>query len=287
MAEERRQDKSKSQYRDNLIRKLFRDEERAIELCNAITGSSYSVNTNITLCDLDNSLTKRFNDLAFAIDDQLLLMIEHQSVISPNMPLRLLSYVTEVLYTWFVQVKELYKKKLHQIPNPKLYVLYNGDEPLKLNQLKLSDAFYIQGEEASLELTVEIIDVNYQSGHEVLQRSESLQGYAYLIDQIRAHMKAGYSRDEAIGISIELCIMEGVLSEFLKIHYEEVAKMLNFQYDQEVEYQAIREEEREEGYEAGASEKAIEMAGNSLKAGLSTELVAELTGLSLEKVTSL
>lgn len=283
----RKQDKSKPQYRDNLMRKLFKDEGRAIELCNAITGSNYPLDTKVALCDLDNSLTKRYNDLAFAIEDQLLLMIEHQSVISPNMPLRLLSYVTEILYIWFVQVKELYKKKLYQIPTPKLYVLYNGDEPLKIKQLKLSDAFYIQGEETSLELIVEVIDVNYQSQDEVLQKSESLQGYAYLVDQIRMHMKEGYSRDEAIGMSIDLCIQENVLSEFLKQHYEEVGKMLYFQYDQETEHQAIREEERAEGRQEGQREEKMEMARKLLGAGVSKGIIANTSGLPFEIIEAL
>jgi len=287
--------KSEVQYRDTLIRKLFEDKERAIELCNAITGSNFPRDTKVILCDLDNSLTRRYNDLAFAIDDQLLFMIEHQSTISPNLPLRFLSYVTDILYAWFVQVKELYKKKLYQIPVPKLYVLYNGDKPLQETQLKLSDAFYFHDEEASLELVVEVIDVNYQSGHEILEKCDSLKGYSYLIDQIRIHMACGYSRDEAIGMCIDLCIEEGVLSDFLKQHYQEVARMINFQYDQELEYQAIREEERAEGWQEGHQEgqkegerqKAIEMAKKLLSDRMSFEMIEKYTGLPLELIKTL
>ena len=123
--------KSDIKYRNTLIRALFQDEKRAIELCNAVTGSDYPEGTKVELCDLDNSLVWRYNDLAFAIDDQLLFMIEHQSSISPNLPLRFLSYVTDILYSWFVKVDELYGKKLYQIPIPKCYVLYNGVEQLK------------------------------------------------------------------------------------------------------------------------------------------------------------
>jgi len=59
--------------------------------------------------------------------------------------------------------------------------------------------------------------------------------------------------------------------------------MINFQYDQDVEYQAIREEERAEG----ERKKAIEMAKKSLSAGLDLELIVELTGLPLELIETL
>jgi len=33
--------KSSTQYRDNILRKLCQDESRAIEFCNAVTGLNY------------------------------------------------------------------------------------------------------------------------------------------------------------------------------------------------------------------------------------------------------
>jgi len=91
--------KSKTQYRDNIIRKLCKDESRAVELCNAITGSNYSEDAKVNLYNLEDSLYWRFNDVAIAIEDELLVMIEHSTIVSPNMPLRLLSYATDIIYT--------------------------------------------------------------------------------------------------------------------------------------------------------------------------------------------
>ena len=283
--------KSDTKYSDTFIRALFQDKKRAIELCNAVTGSNYAIHTEVMLCNLDHTLLKRYNDLAFAIDDQLLFMVEHQSTISPNLPLRFLSYLTDILYSWFVKVDELYGKKLCQIPTPKLYVLYNGMEPLKEKTLKLSDAFHIKEDEPCLELEVEVIDVNYASGHEVLQRSESLKGYAYLIDQIRIYMGQGLVRDTAISMAIDRCIEQNVLSEFLQEHYLEVAKMLSWEYDQEAEFRIIRREAKEEGIEQGIEEgaeiKAIEIARSLLKSGMTVNEVSKHSNLSVEIVKSL
>jgi len=86
--------KSKSQYRDHILRKLCREESRFIEVCNAVTGSNYSADAKSKLYNLEDSLVSRFNDIAIEVDDELLVMIEHSTTISANMPLRMLDYVT-------------------------------------------------------------------------------------------------------------------------------------------------------------------------------------------------
>ena len=283
-------EKSAVQYRDTLIRTLFKEKERAVELCNAVTESNYSEDVEVQLCDLDSSLLLRYNDLAFAIDGKLLFMVEHQSAISPNLPVRFLSYITDILYMWFVETDKLYGTTLHKIPAPKCYVLYNGIEPLKADVLKLSDAFYINDGKTSLELEVTIIDVNYCNENEVLAKSDSLKGYAYLIDQIRLNKAKGYNQDQAISIAIDLCITENILSDFLKENYQEVAKMLNLQYDQEAEHRAIRQEGVDEGIEqerAKAEAEKIRIVKNFLSMGLSVEDIAKGTGVPIGIIESL
>ena len=49
------------------------------------------------MCDMENALLRRYNDLAFAVEKQLIVMCEHQSTINPNMPLRFLPYITDTL----------------------------------------------------------------------------------------------------------------------------------------------------------------------------------------------
>lgn len=275
--------KSSRNYRDTILRKLCQDETEAIALCNAITGSNYSADSKVLLCDLDSSLMWRYNDIAIAVENELLCMFEHQSSISTNLPLRFLSYVADILYSWFVQTEKLYSSKLYKIPTPKFYVLYNGEQPLKETTLKLSTAFEVEGGENSLELVVHIIDVNYNSENEILKKSPLLRGYSYLIEQIRIYKKQGFTRDQAIGLGIKHCIEQDVLRAFLKMHYEEVAKMLNFQYDQEAEHRVLREEAKEEGFEEGRQETAR----NFLRMGLSLQQVTEGTGLELSTVEKL
>jgi len=92
------------------------------------------------------------------------------------------------------------------------------------------------------ELIVKVININYRSGSEVLRKSPTLDGYAYLISRIRKHTDAGVSRDEAIKMAVRHCISKDILAEFLRENFEEVCGMLAWEctYDEELD---IREEE--------------------------------------------
>ena len=238
--------KSNPKYKDSLFRVLFGQKERAIELCNAVAGTSYTKDTPVTICDTGNSLLKRYNDLAFAFDDQLIIMIEHQSTLNLNMPLRFLFYIPDILFMLFVDMSRIYGKKILKIPAPQFYVLYNGEETLKQETLRLSDTFKVSPTGPSMELMVKIVDVNHDSGSEILSKSGYLEGYAYLIASIRGLMETGLTRDAAIKGAIRKCIDEGILVDFLKENFEEVSNMLMWEYDQAAEYRIIREENWEE-----------------------------------------
>jgi len=95
-----------------------------------------------------------------------------------------------------------------------------------------------------------------------------LDGYAYLISQIRKHTDNGISRDEAIKRAVNHCIDKGILSDFLKENFEEVCDMLAWEctYDEELE---IREEE-------GVFKSAILL----IKSGMGFEDVATRLKLS-------
>ena len=272
--------KSTHKYKDTLFRTLFSEKSRAIELCNAVAGTNYGKDAAVTIHDMENALLRRYNDLIAAFEDQLIAMFEHQSTINPNMPLRFLPNITDALYSWYVDVEKIYKSTTLKIPTPQFYVLYNGEEKLKCDVLKLSDAFKIKPTGPSLELTVKVIDVNYESNHEVLHKSESLGGYAYLIAQIRNYESTGLKRDAAINKGIQKCIDEGILADFLSENLMEVAKMLSWEYCQETEFKVLREEGREEGREENKIETAIEM----FKEGFEIPIISKITQMPLEWV---
>ena len=72
---------------------------------------------------------------------QFILMIEHQSTINPNMPLRLLEYVTRI-YGNKVDSKTKFSNQLIPLAKPEFFVFYTGNQDLPPESyLYLSDAF--------------------------------------------------------------------------------------------------------------------------------------------------
>ena len=102
--------KSERKYKDTLFRKLFGDSKNFLELYNAVADEHYPDDTIVTPCP-SNDLLARFNDLAACIGNQLIVFFEHQSQISTNMPLRLLPYVHDILYSQIIDMNKLYKRK--------------------------------------------------------------------------------------------------------------------------------------------------------------------------------
>ncbi|MCL2819422.1 MAG: hypothetical protein FWD38_01100 [Oscillospiraceae bacterium] len=259
--------KSGREYKDTLFRTLFSDSKRFLELYNAVANEQLPDTTLVTTFE-SNEILAKYNDLAACIDNQLIIFFEHQSTLSANMPLRLLSYITDILYLHVLDRNKLYNTAQVKIPAPKFYILYNGKQKLTINKIKLSDAFLVQNVNPSMELIAEIININLGSGDNSLNRSLTLQGYAYLIEEIRKNQSNGMSRDIAIVTAIDLCINTGVLSDFLTEHYLEVSMMLNWEYDAEAEKRVLRESALEEGIQQGKQE-TIEQFNELLKEGLS------------------
>jgi hypothetical protein len=61
----------------------------------------------------------RVNDISFEIADKLVILLEHQSTINDNMPLRFLLYVAMV-YEKITAKDDLYRERRIPIPRPEL-----------------------------------------------------------------------------------------------------------------------------------------------------------------------
>ena len=68
------------------------------------------------------------NDLAFECNDVFYLMTENQASVSPNVPYRLLEYITAGLRSTVDSERLLYGSKRVYFPVPKLYMLQTGLE---------------------------------------------------------------------------------------------------------------------------------------------------------------
>ncbi|GHV96583.1 hypothetical protein AGMMS50293_29030 [Spirochaetia bacterium] len=288
------------EYKDSVFSLLFGDPAILRELYNAMEGVSLPPNEPITINTLEGALyMDRLNDLSFTVGKKLVVLIEQQSTINLNMPLRILMYIARV-YEKIVATKNIYAKGLIKIPLPELIVLYNGpDTDWDTQELKLSDAF----EDASalgvdmtmpspLELSATMFNINQGHNKAMLQKSETLNGYSAFVSKVREFEKGNNDLATAIKKAVEYCIDRNILKEFLESHSSEVINMLFAEWNQEeaLEYRFNEgigigmEKGIGIGIEKGRNEGRVESAKKFLAMGLEPEKIARGTGLSLETI---
>jgi DNA-binding CsgD family transcriptional regulator len=282
-------------YKNSLFSLLFGNPAALRELYEAIAGLTLPPDVPITVNTLEGVLyMTMLNDLSFEIGGRLVVLIEHQSTINPNMAVRLLMYIARV-YEKLTAGKNLYGRKGLVIPRPEFIVLYNGVEPYPdVETLRLSKAFAdacVLGipwrEQPALELTVKVYNINQGRNPGIIQRSRKLEGYSIFIAKARectAEIAGGRKplklsedeKDEAMKRAIDWCLAHDILKPFFETHGSEVRNMLFNEWKLEDALVVEREEGREEGRE--------EAVNNLLAFGMKPEQISLALKLPLETV---
>jgi hypothetical protein len=272
-------------YKDSLFIDLFSKPETLRELYNAIADTNYGEETPIEVNTLENVLVKgKTNDVSFIIGGKSVVLIEHQSSINENMPLRCLMYIGQI-YEKIVERRSAYNETLVKIPTPEFIVLYNGVKPYCANEtLKLSDAYIYTDESQNkfghLELTVRVANINPGYNDDLLQKSETLQGYSLFINRVRHNLSIGFSLSDALKESISWCINQGILATYLTQHRSEVENMLLTEFNIDVALE-VKEEETDAKWQAVVADKNAELADKDAElADKNTELADKNTELA-------
>jgi hypothetical protein len=283
------------EYKNSVFSLLFSDPDILRRLYGAIAGIGLPPGLPVIINTLTDVIFKnQINDLSFILDNRLVVLLEHQSTINPNMPLRLLLYIARV-YEKIMDMKKIYAGKLIAIPRPEFIVLYNGTAKCPDRwTLKLSDAFKElgallggAGRLPDLELVVQVYNINPGHNDEMLKRCAELDGYSVFVDRVRAYAKTIPDEQLAFTEAINDCMEHNILRDFLKVHSSEVLNMLLTEWKLEEALVVEREEGREEGWEKGREETKREDARNFLALGVSPATVAKATGLDMETIMGL
>ena len=239
-------------FKDHMIRMLLKDPAVALEVYNAINNTDYDDPNDLQITTLENAVyISMKNDVSFIIDGRLALY-EHQSTYNPNMPLRDLFYIA-CIFSALVYDKNIYGSKKIHLPSPQFVVFYNGIEDLpEKSVMRLSDAYEHVGdaEDISLELKVEVININYGKNASLMEKSPTLAQYAIFVDMVRKYEK-DHERTDAVELAIDECIEKGVLADFLRKNRAEVLMLCLFEYDQEKHLRDTYEEGVEDGEKRG------------------------------------
>lgn len=208
--------------------------------------------------------------------------------------MRCLGYVSRTLEN-LAGSEGIYGKKMIQIPAPEFYVFYIGEEKWENRVLRLSESFLAKPKENSVELVVNIINLNYNKSKEILQKSPSLLGYSKLVSYVRQEQSDSENLKVAIDTAVSRCMSEGLIDDFLKLHSREVSGMLFKELTME-EFVEIRAREaygdgkiegRQEGLTEGEQNAQRKIAKNLKKSGLPIDVIAKNTGLTLDEIENL
>ena len=293
-------------YRDTLFRMLYRNKKRLLSLFNAVNGTQYDNPDDLTITTLEGVLYLGMKNDVSCIIDMMMQLYEHQSTVNPNMPLRNLFYVSDLLQKYiYEEGLDIYSRKQIKIPTPKFVVFYNGDEEQpERKEIRLSKAFSANTGETNMELVVLQININKGQNEELKAACKTLQEYAEFTERAREHRKE-MELEDAIRTTIDECIRDGILKDFLLKNKAEVYHMCLYEFDVELHERVLREEEREEGRLEGRREGIREgrLAGQregmqngkkfakqvfkAFMSGKTPETIAEELNVPLEEVKNL
>jgi hypothetical protein len=253
------------EYKDRLFTFIFGyDENRewTLSLYNAVNGSHYTDPSLIQFTTIRQVLyLGMHNDVSFLISDEM-NCYEQQSTYCPNMPLRMLQYLSD-LYERYVTENHYRKHGTSRIllPKPKLVVFYNGTaEQPKEKTDKLSDAFIgtCSENDPDAEILVRMININHGKNPDFLQTCKPLYEYSWFVEETRKNMTVMKDIDEAVDMAIDAMPNDFQLKHFLTTHRREVGTMLLTEYNEEEELRLSRLEGERLGLEKGKRENREE-----------------------------
>ena len=274
--------------KDTFFKTVYAAEERQRELACFLLGIEVGT---ITITNVRPVLFgNKENDMAFMCDDVFYVMAENQATVSPNVPYRLLEYVTAGLRSTVDSEQLLYGKGRIRFPVPKLYMLQTGLETSgeKLPEqvqydICLSDSYRpVDGKyggkkiEADLEATVHVYDfrmtldeiLRYVENNIIPERfgpyGNDLRDYALVANGITYMQRA--AKGEGHG-RYTMPVNVSTVAEFLKLMADR-NKFVDLLTDQEVcdmtMAQFSRDDiffysGREEGKAEGKAEDVLEL----------------------------
>jgi len=297
--------KTNREYKSSMLIQLLSKKENLLETYGALKNKTFSKDTEVLITTLSDALfMEQMNDISFVIEDKVVVLIEHQSTLNYNMPIRAAIYLGRI-YEKLLKEESVYREKKIPLPKPEIIVLYNGKDKMPERQeLRLSDSFkgFGSGEIPNMECIVKIININKGFNEELANRSETLNGYENFVYFVREHEKS-MSRSQAIQRAIDDCMRQDILRDFLQDNASEVRNMLFTKWDWNVAKRVWQEEARETGMEEGRKEgiaigeargiavgetKGVLRTAQQMKGkGFSSVVISEITGLSEDEIEHL
>lgn len=176
------------------------------------------------------------------------------------MPVRGLIYFSRLYEDYILDNGlDLYSSTQLLLPRAQFFVFYNGTSEQPDRQvLKLSNSFPDDHLENHLEVCAVMLNINYGHNKALMEKCQTLHDYALFVDTVRQYISSGYTRERAVEKSVEECICNNVLKDFLIRNKAEVLSMLFSEYAWEIHLKNLQEEDWKKGLEEGQRLTRIE-----------------------------
>ncbi len=254
---ESKESKANRTYKDSVFCDYLAEPRRLVEIYNAAFDEHYPLDTAVEISVLDDVLyMDRVNDLSFILDNKFVVLLEQQSTVNQNMPLRMLLYVAR-LYEKLLDNQNIYKRSKINLFTPRFVLFYNGtDQQPEYMVQKLSDAFIEKMEQPALELEVVLYNIRRSDNHvpEILKKCRSLNDYSFFIEQVEQRYHGKDTLGYAIKEAVKVCLSKNIMTDYLKEKGSEVINMLLTEWNWEDAERVWRAEEREIGRNEGKAE---------------------------------
>ncbi|MBP3488351.1 MAG: hypothetical protein J6K53_08135 [Roseburia sp.] len=248
------QSNTNREYKDRLFKFIFREKRDLLELYNALNDTAYDNPEDIVVNTLEDVVYMGMrNDISFLLQEMLNLY-EHQSTMSPNLPLRGLLYFAALYRKLLVNHEDLYSSRRIALPLPRFVIFYNGtkEEPERMT-LYLHDSFpeKYRADDADLDCRATLININAGHNQELLKKCRRLEEYSIFVEKVREYQRKDYSMEQAIDLAVEECVQNGILENVLRENREEVRSMLLTEYNEQAHIENERKIAADEAFEQG------------------------------------
>ena len=284
------QSSTNREYKDRLFKLIFREKQDLLELYNALNDTAYDNPEDIVVNTLEDVVYMGMkNDISFLLQERLNLY-EHQSTMSPNLPLRGMLYFAALYRKLLANHEDLYSSRRIALPLPRFVIFYNGlqEEPERMI-LYLHDSFpeKYRAADADLDCRATLININAGHNQELMKKCRRLEEYSVFVGKVREYQRKDYVLEQAIDLAVQECVQNGILEDVLRENREEVRSMLLTEYNEQAHIENERriaaDEAFEQGIEAGI-EQGIE-TGTECFAALTKKLIQESRAEELLRAT--
>ena len=228
-----------------------------------------------------------YNDLGFLLKDKLIILAEAQSTFNESMPIRYLIYLANSYWRYISENRiNIYGSKKIKLPEPKFYMIYTGFKDLKYKELRLSDLYEVKTDDIMLELRMKIIS----KGDAPKSIVDEYIRFCQIYDENRKDINS--ENIEVLRKTINYCIENDILKEYLIVERMEVEKIMMQLFTQKQAIDLMLQEEISDaenrgiaiGERLGESRGIRLIAVNMKKQGLDTDIIIKTTGLSKEEI---